>query len=218
VLIAVQLLIGFCSAVSFGPLIADISHWFLRRRGIAVAIAASGNYLSGAIWPVVLAPLLAAEGWRAVNLALAVILVVVIVRIFRIVECIVRPVEFQLALRLGKRGKNRGDLATDQLGRGIERRDAREFVRRLLHALDPELLVLVFPAAELQRKLHLVRVVEEILRPAELRLEVVRVDRDPELHFLEARTVLLVVLLLFALLVEVFAEVEDAADRRLGSG
>jgi len=44
-----QLMVGFASAVGFGPLIADISHWFVRRRGIAVAIAASGNYLSGAI-------------------------------------------------------------------------------------------------------------------------------------------------------------------------
>ena len=33
------------------PLMADISHWFVRRRGIAVAIAASGNYLAGTIWP-----------------------------------------------------------------------------------------------------------------------------------------------------------------------
>ena len=29
----------------------DISHWFTRRRGIAVAIAPCGNYLSGTIWP-----------------------------------------------------------------------------------------------------------------------------------------------------------------------
>ena len=44
-----QLVVGFASAVGFGPLIADISHWFVRRRGIAVALVASGNYLSGAI-------------------------------------------------------------------------------------------------------------------------------------------------------------------------
>lgn len=68
--------IGFGSAASFGPLIADISHWFGKRRGIAVAIAASGNYLSGAIWPMLLAGLLAGSGWRAVHLALAIISVV----------------------------------------------------------------------------------------------------------------------------------------------
>src|SRR4051794_26357917 len=43
----------FGSSASFGPLLADISHWFVRRRGIAVAICASGNYLAGAIWPTV---------------------------------------------------------------------------------------------------------------------------------------------------------------------
>ena len=31
----IHLAIGFGAAASFGPLIADISHWFLRRRGIA---------------------------------------------------------------------------------------------------------------------------------------------------------------------------------------
>ncbi len=46
------ILIGFwgISAI-FAPPIADISHWFGRRRGIAVAICASGAYLAGAICP-----------------------------------------------------------------------------------------------------------------------------------------------------------------------
>ena len=66
-----QLMVGFASAVGFGPLIADISHWFVRRRGIAVAIAASGNYLSGAIWPILLAKVLAENGWRAVYIVMA---------------------------------------------------------------------------------------------------------------------------------------------------
>lgn len=68
-----QLLVGFASAVGFGPLIADISHWFVRRRGIAVAIAASGNYLSGAIWPMLLAEILGESGWRTVYIVMAAI-------------------------------------------------------------------------------------------------------------------------------------------------
>lgn len=67
-----QVIIGFASAVGFGPLIADISHWFVRRRGIAVALVASGNYLSGAIWPMVLAGVLQTQGWRGVYTVLAV--------------------------------------------------------------------------------------------------------------------------------------------------
>lgn len=68
-----QLIIGFASAVGFGPLIADISHWFVRRRGIAVALVASGNYLSGAIWPMVLAGVMQDSGWRAVYTVMAVV-------------------------------------------------------------------------------------------------------------------------------------------------
>ncbi len=43
--------IGLGSSASFAPMMADISHWFTRRRGIAVAIVACGNYLAGTIWP-----------------------------------------------------------------------------------------------------------------------------------------------------------------------
>ncbi len=68
---ALQLLIGFGTATSFGPLIADVSQWFLKRRGIAVAIIASGNYLSGAIWPLILADILAGPGWRTAYLVIA---------------------------------------------------------------------------------------------------------------------------------------------------
>lgn len=65
---ACQLLIGFGTAASFGPLMADISHWFLKRRGIAMGIAASGNYLSGAIWPWMLSGVMVTQGWQAVYL------------------------------------------------------------------------------------------------------------------------------------------------------
>jgi len=59
------LLIGMLgSSVTFGPLVADVSLWFRRWRGIAVAIVASGNYLAGAIWPSILAHTIAAVGWR----------------------------------------------------------------------------------------------------------------------------------------------------------
>jgi len=45
------LLLGFGCSATFSPLLADTSLWFVKRRGIAVAICASGNYLGGAIWP-----------------------------------------------------------------------------------------------------------------------------------------------------------------------
>jgi MFS family permease len=57
-------LIGVGTAVCFGPLLANISHWFERRRGIAVAAVASGNYIAGAIWPTILQGFVESHGWR----------------------------------------------------------------------------------------------------------------------------------------------------------
>ncbi len=76
---AAQMLIGLGTAAGFGPLIADISHWFRRRRGIAVAIAASGNYLSGVVWPVLLRSLPHEAGWRTSYVTLAIAIVVTLI-------------------------------------------------------------------------------------------------------------------------------------------
>ena len=57
-------LVGVGCSTIFGPLMADISHWFLRRRAVAVSLAASGNYLAGAFWPLAMTPLTEAYGWR----------------------------------------------------------------------------------------------------------------------------------------------------------
>ena len=51
-------------ATTFGPLVADVSLWFQKRRGIAVAIVASGNYLAGAMWSPLLTHAIEAYGWR----------------------------------------------------------------------------------------------------------------------------------------------------------
>jgi MFS family permease len=64
--LAQGVLIGFLGiSATFAPLVADTSLWFTRRRGMAVAIVISGNYLAGAVWPPVLEPLFDAFGWRA---------------------------------------------------------------------------------------------------------------------------------------------------------
>jgi MFS family permease len=73
------LLIGLGSAAVFGPLLAHVSMWFDRRRGIAVAIAASGNYLAGAIWPQIVRFALESIGWRATHFAIAAAAVVLMV-------------------------------------------------------------------------------------------------------------------------------------------
>jgi MFS family permease len=52
-----------CS-VSFAPLLADTSMWFVKHRGMAVAVCASGNYLGGAIWPPIVQHFIETVGWR----------------------------------------------------------------------------------------------------------------------------------------------------------
>ncbi len=66
------LLVGVGSSATFGPLVADISFWFTRRRGIAIAICASGNYLAGAIWPPVVQHFIETVGWRTTNIGIGI--------------------------------------------------------------------------------------------------------------------------------------------------
>jgi MFS family permease len=73
------LLIGVGTAATFGPLIADISHWFDRRRGVAVSGAAVGSYIAGALWPAIMPGFMAAEGWRFTYAAIGVVCIVTMV-------------------------------------------------------------------------------------------------------------------------------------------
>src|SRR5690606_7910552 len=72
---------GLGAASTFSPLVADISHWFVRRRGIAVAIVASGNYLAGTIWPPILQHAIETIGWRQSFMGLGVFCIVTMVPI-----------------------------------------------------------------------------------------------------------------------------------------
>ena len=53
---------------------ADISHWFTRRRGLAVAIVITGTYLAGALWPPIVQASLDARGWRETFVAIAILM------------------------------------------------------------------------------------------------------------------------------------------------
>jgi MFS family permease len=57
-------------AASFAPLLADTALWWKKRRGIAVAICASGNYVAGTVWPPVMQWGLEHFGWRHTYIAL----------------------------------------------------------------------------------------------------------------------------------------------------
>jgi len=76
VTLAHGLLIGAGCSTTFGPLMAEMSHWFVRRRGIAVALAAAGNYLAGTVWPPVVQHFIATSGWRATHTGIGLFVIV----------------------------------------------------------------------------------------------------------------------------------------------
>ena len=73
------LLLGLLGgSATFSPLVADTSLWFVKRRGIAVAICASGNYLGGAIWPPIVQRSVDAWGWRNTYVGMGIVCAVAI--------------------------------------------------------------------------------------------------------------------------------------------
>ena len=70
--ILVHFFIGLSSAATFGPLMAEASHWFERYRGLAVAIAASGNYIGGTIWPPLVNWGIQTYKWPATHIAIGI--------------------------------------------------------------------------------------------------------------------------------------------------
>ena len=58
----------------FAPLASDISLWFTRRRGLAVAIVVTGTYFAGAMWPPIVQASLDARGWRETFIAIAIVM------------------------------------------------------------------------------------------------------------------------------------------------
>lgn len=74
------LLIGMLgTSATFAPLVADTALWFNRRRGIALAICMSGNYLAGVVWPPVMQHFIGTVGWRATYVGLGVFCVLTMV-------------------------------------------------------------------------------------------------------------------------------------------
>jgi len=64
-LLGYGLFAGFLGIGSlFAPLLTYVTHWFDRRRGTALALISSGQYVAGVIWPAILERAVAAFGWQ----------------------------------------------------------------------------------------------------------------------------------------------------------
>ena len=70
---AAHVLIGVGAGTGFGPMMADISHWFVKRRGVAVVVVASGNYFAGTIWPLLMSFTIPLIGWRVTYAGIGII-------------------------------------------------------------------------------------------------------------------------------------------------
>ena len=71
--LAQGLLLGLLgTSATFAPLVADTSLWFTRRRGIALGICMSGNYVAGAVWPLVIQHFIDSAGWRSTYIGIGV--------------------------------------------------------------------------------------------------------------------------------------------------
>ena len=62
----------------YPPLLVYVSRWFERRRGAAIALISSGQYVAGVVWPALFERGIAHVGWQAVMLAYAAVVLVLI--------------------------------------------------------------------------------------------------------------------------------------------
>ena len=79
VLCAAHAVIGVGCSGTFGPIVSDMSHWFKKRRGIAIGIASCGNYLPGAVWPPIIQYFIEGHGWRTTHIGVGIFCLVTMV-------------------------------------------------------------------------------------------------------------------------------------------
>jgi MFS family permease len=73
------LLLGLLgNGAMFPPLLVYVSRWFDRRRGAALALIASGQYIAGMIWPTVFEHAIARYGWQATMIGYGIAVIVAI--------------------------------------------------------------------------------------------------------------------------------------------
>jgi MFS family permease len=64
------------TSATFSPVVADTSMWFTRKRGIALAICMSGNYVAGAVWPPIVQHFVQSVGWRQTYIGIGIFCVI----------------------------------------------------------------------------------------------------------------------------------------------
>ena len=88
--IAVSFLIGLGTSATFAPLMAEVSHWFERYRGLAVTIVASGNYVAGTLWPPMINWGMQTHGWRATHIGIGIFCGVAMMGLILLLRAVMR--------------------------------------------------------------------------------------------------------------------------------
>ncbi len=103
----------------YPPLLVYVSRWFSRRRGAAIALISSGQYVAGILWPALFERGIDTIGWQAVMLGYAaIVLVLILPGTFFLQPAPIAPLPphlapgtpAHLAARLAKEGRRVGGL------------------------------------------------------------------------------------------------------------
>src|SRR5690606_16626155 len=89
------------------PLLVHVSRWFDRRRGTAIALISSGQYIAGVIWPTVFERAISTIGWQMLMLAYAGLVLVTILPATLLIKPAPVPVVPEATLPV-KRDSRRG--------------------------------------------------------------------------------------------------------------
>lgn len=89
----------------YAPLLIYVSRWFDRRRGTAIALISSGQYIAGVVWPAIFERGIAAYGWRPAMLAYAGIVLVFILPTLLLLRPAPEPLSAGPAIAGAARGR-----------------------------------------------------------------------------------------------------------------
>jgi MFS family permease len=97
------LLIGLIgNGAIYAPLLIYVSRWFDRRRGAAIALISSGQYIAGVFWPSVFERGIAAFDWRTAMLAYAAVVLACILPLLLLLRPVPSPVSSGPAVHAGR--------------------------------------------------------------------------------------------------------------------
>jgi MFS family permease len=93
----------------YPPLLVYVSRWFNRRRGAAIALISSGQYVAGVLWPTLFERGLSSIGWQMLMLGYAaVVLVLILPTTFLLKPAPVAPAPRQVPSTVTQKGRVAG--------------------------------------------------------------------------------------------------------------